>query len=62
MTERELSRRARHRLAVLRHVEEVSGCGSRSDRQNGTGFGMGEAVLAAGGERVQRRRVELAQQ
>ncbi|WP_434095387.1 helix-turn-helix domain-containing protein, partial [Streptomyces lanatus] len=25
MTERELSRRARHRLAVLRHVEEVSG-------------------------------------
>lgn len=25
MTERDLSRRARHRLAVLRHVEEVSG-------------------------------------
>ncbi|MGI5405021.1 helix-turn-helix domain-containing protein [Streptomyces sp. CA-135486] len=25
MTERELSRRARHRLATLRHVEEVSG-------------------------------------
>ncbi|WP_274564969.1 helix-turn-helix domain-containing protein [Streptomyces spiramyceticus] len=25
MTERELSRRVRHRLAVLRHVEEVSG-------------------------------------
>ncbi|WP_421109006.1 helix-turn-helix domain-containing protein, partial [Streptomyces sp. NEAU-S77] len=25
MTERELQRRARHRLAVLRHVEEVSG-------------------------------------
>jgi transposase-like protein len=25
MTERELARRARHRLAVLRHAEEVSG-------------------------------------
>jgi hypothetical protein len=25
MTERELERRARHRLAVLRHAEEVSG-------------------------------------
>lgn len=25
MTERELQRRARHRLAVLRHVEEASG-------------------------------------
>lgn len=25
MTERELERQARHRLAVLRHVEEVSG-------------------------------------
>lgn len=25
LTERDLSRRAKHRLAVLRHVEEVSG-------------------------------------
>lgn len=35
MTERELSRRARHRLAVLRHVEEVSGSVAATGRYYG---------------------------
>lgn len=36
MTERDLSRRARHRLAVLRHVEEVSGCVAATCRYFGS--------------------------
>ena len=35
MTERELERQARHRLAVLRHVEEVSGNVSATCRYYG---------------------------
>jgi transposase-like protein len=35
MTERELDRQARHRLAVLRHVEEVSGNVSATCRYYG---------------------------
>ncbi len=35
MTERELERRAKHKLAVLKHVEEVSGSVSATCRYYG---------------------------
>ncbi len=35
MTERELERRAKHKLAVLKHVEEVSGCVAATCRYYG---------------------------
>ena len=48
MTERELERRARRKLAVLRHVEEVSDNVAGADRCHGRGAVGRDAAPASG--------------